>query len=40
MTSQVQDYRTGMLTGTWSHRPDATNPFTIEARTGSVHLTN
>ncbi|MFC9997803.1 MoaF N-terminal domain-containing protein [Nocardia sp. NPDC127526] len=38
--SQVQDYRTGMLTGTRSHRDDPSGAFTIEPRTGSVHLTD
>ncbi|MRH89010.1 hypothetical protein GFY24_16410 [Nocardia sp. SYP-A9097] len=38
--SQVQDYRTGKVRGTWS-RPDEPNAsMTIETRSGSVHLTD
>ncbi|WP_067692398.1 MoaF-related domain-containing protein [Nocardia jejuensis] len=38
--SQVQDYRTGRLQGTWTQRADASAPYAIESRTGSVHLTD
>ncbi|UFS96300.1 MoaF-related domain-containing protein [Nocardia huaxiensis] len=38
--SQVQDYRTGQVTGTWSRRAEGSGPFTIQTRTGSVSLTD
>ncbi|MFE2959131.1 MoaF-related domain-containing protein [Nocardia tengchongensis] len=39
VVSQVQDYRTGRVEGTWTRRPDPAGPPVIETRTGSVHLT-
>ncbi|MGW5223887.1 MoaF-related domain-containing protein [Nocardia niigatensis] len=36
--SQVQDYRTGRVEGTWTRR-DSAGRTVIETRTGSVHLT-
>ncbi|MBL1079209.1 MoaF N-terminal domain-containing protein [Nocardia sp. 2] len=38
--SQVQDYRTGQVQGTWSRRDGTDAPFTIQTRTGTVHLTD
>lgn len=38
--SQVQDYRTGKINGTWVRRADPSAPFAIETRSGSVHLTD
>ncbi|WP_147287085.1 MoaF-related domain-containing protein [Nocardia otitidiscaviarum] len=38
IASQVQDFRTGTVHGTWAHRPDPAAPFTIETRTGTVRL--
>ncbi|NNH72505.1 hypothetical protein HLB23_22040 [Nocardia uniformis] len=38
VNSQVQDYRTGEMHGTWSHRADPAAPLTIETRSGSVRL--
>ncbi|MEU0539285.1 hypothetical protein [Nocardia sp. NPDC005978] len=38
--SQVQDYRTGKVQGTWARRPDPAAPFTFETRSGAVHLTD
>ncbi|MFI6867367.1 MoaF-related domain-containing protein [Nocardia sp. NPDC050406] len=37
--SQVQDFRTGEMRGTWSHRPDPNAPQIVETRSGSVRLT-
>ncbi|MVU76346.1 hypothetical protein GPX89_03700 [Nocardia sp. ET3-3] len=37
--SQVQDYRTGKVEGTWTRR-DASGQAVIETRLGSVHLTD
>ncbi|BAW05149.1 conserved hypothetical protein [Nocardia seriolae] len=39
VVSQVQDYRTGKVEGTWTRR-DASGQAVIETRTGSVHLTD
>ncbi|MGW4535612.1 MoaF-related domain-containing protein [Nocardia sp. NPDC004340] len=39
VVSQVQDYRTGKVEGTWTRHPDPAGPPVIETRTGSVHLT-
>ncbi|GAB2547374.1 MoaF-related domain-containing protein [Nocardia heshunensis] len=39
VVSQVQDYRTGKVEGTWT-RHDGTGQPMIETRTGSVHLTD
>ncbi|MFB7717520.1 MoaF N-terminal domain-containing protein [Nocardia sp. NPDC056100] len=36
--SQVQDFRTGKVRGTWSRQDGATAPVAIETRSGSVHL--
>ncbi|WP_306362652.1 hypothetical protein [Nocardia sp. CC227C] len=38
IASQVQDFRTGAVHGTWAHRPDPDAPYTIETRTGTVRL--
>ncbi|WP_327144602.1 MoaF-related domain-containing protein [Nocardia sp. NBC_01327] len=38
VVSQVQDYRTGKVQGTWSRHSDAAAAPAIETRTGSVHL--
>lgn len=38
--SQVQDYRTGRVAGTWTRHPDPSTPATIETRAGSVRLTD
>ncbi len=38
--SQVQNYRTGKVRGTWSRRTAPDAAFTIETRSGSVHLTD
>lgn len=38
VVSQVQDYRTGEVRGTWSHRDDPAAPFIVETRSGSVRL--
>ncbi|MFE3190276.1 MoaF N-terminal domain-containing protein [Nocardia sp. NPDC059240] len=39
VVSQVQDYRTGKVEGTWTRHDPAGRPI-IETRTGSVHLTD
>ncbi|MEC3954678.1 MoaF N-terminal domain-containing protein [Nocardia sp. CDC153] len=39
VVSQVQDYRTGKVEGTWT-RHDASGQAVIETRVGSVHLTD
>lgn len=36
--SQVQDFLTGELHGTWSHRTEPAAPYIVETRTGSVRL--
>ncbi|WP_157514179.1 MoaF-related domain-containing protein [Nocardia concava] len=39
VVSQVQDYRTGRVEGTWTRRDGSGQPV-IETRVGSVHLTD